>query len=115
MLWNTLSGHATSIFLKTRSSSLINKGHTANIYHHGRVYDGERLALRTLSLDDDPQLRQTQARDIIARLYSLDKVYEAPLIIKELRARIPLENTRVGQFLGMTSEDSHGTDQRAGD
>ncbi|KAJ5160716.1 uncharacterized protein N7482_007720 [Penicillium canariense] len=73
-------------------ASFLDRG--ANIYHHGRVYDGEKPTLCTLSLDNHPQLRQTQARDMIAHLYPLDKIYDAPLIIKELQMRVTLEDTR---------------------
>lgn len=88
-------------------SSFIDRG--AEIYHHGRVYVGDRPTLNTLSLDGDPELRQIQAREVISRLYPADRVYSAPLIIQELRENVPLEDTRVGQLLGLTSEQQSPT------
>lgn len=89
--------------------SFLSRG--AEVYHHGRVYEGGKPTLDTLSLDDHPELRQIQAREAIARLYPVDRVYAAPMIIMELRAMIPLEDTRVGQFARKISEGFYGARQ----
>lgn len=98
---------------RTKWSSFLDRG--ANLYHHGRVYEGEIATIEVLSLRKKPEVRQRYAREAISRLYPLDKNYSAPLIIQELRASISLEDTTAGKYLGVISMKNVTADARRTD
>ncbi|KAJ5483808.1 hypothetical protein N7539_006008 [Penicillium diatomitis] len=84
---------------RAKWSSFLDRG--ANLYHHGRAYEGDTATLEVLSLRKKPEVRQKYAREAISRLYPLDKNHAAPLIIQELRVNTLLEDTTAGKLLGM--------------
>ncbi|KAL2833079.1 hypothetical protein BJY01DRAFT_253682 [Aspergillus pseudoustus] len=99
-------------------SRFITKG--ASVYHHGRTYDGESLTFETLDIEDDKDIRQKNAQEMIARVFPPGREYKFPLIVQELRANIPLEATQAGRYLQMTYEQvlitnalRHGADYAA--
>lgn len=84
----------------------------SRVYHHGKFYDGGATTDRILDVDTDSQERQCQVWKMISQYHGSFHPL-VPLVVKELRQGLAIEDTKAGNVLGLRTQQLVAMTQRA--